>query len=489
MERLHTPGAKHSLEKAILFSVIAITLVLLLSVPCLADPQSQAPEGTYVGALTSTWSLEKPLKAEGELSWGLDVRTRYVDLDKVADLGLDLYPDPVRRFFRIRGRLWFAYGITSNVQAYARLTNESRIYLKCESCESKFDEIIFENFYFEARNPFGLPIATRIGRQDLFYGDGFLICDGGPLDGSRTAYVNGIVISGKIPLWAFDVFAIYDPRSDEYLPCINNQHRKVIEHDELLCGIMLARLGADGNSRQGFEPYFLFKEESASGSTADIYTFGMRLTVPSGFAKFTGEIAYQAGRLPDIILPEGSSVARPETTSVTTVGALGARGSLSRSFRNDGLALAAGYLYLSGDDPITRGKFEGWNPILGRWPSLSELYIYTLMLESDAQPMGQGIAFWQNLKGPFLRLSLKPARCLSITASYMWLDANHSVFFDPKLGGHSHRGELYTAKLVWHIKDVINGHVLFERFAPGDFYQPGAKPASFFRIELGRTFP
>jgi len=478
---------RQTFNSAPLFIFVTAITILTYSL-CRAD--SQPEQVLYTGAISRTWNLGKPLLEAGAWQWGFDLRTRYVHLDKVSDLGLEPEIDPVRRFFRIRGQLWFAYGIASNLQAYARITNESRIYLECESCDSRFDEIIFENLYLEARNPLGIPLSARIGRQDLFYGDGFLICDGGPLDGSRTAYVNGVVISGKVPLWAFDLFALYDPRADEYLPRINSQHRKMIEHDEFLAGIVLKRLSADGRRPRGFEPYIIFKEESGSGATAGIYTFGTRVTLPTRWLRFDGEIAYQAGRPVDIILPPETRVERPETTSVTTIAALGTKASLTAGFENPlPVSLTAGYLYLSGDDPETRGKFEGWNPILGRWPRWSELYIYTLLLEKDAQPMSQGIAFWQNLKGPVVGLNVNLTPHLSLTTSYMWLDADHSVFYNPKLDGYTHRGELYTARLSWQIEGLVDGHILFERFNPGDFYPPGARAASFFRVELRRAFP
>ncbi len=468
-------------------SIFVIAITILTHSFCRAD--STPEQVPYTGAISRTWNLGKPLLEAGAWQWGFDLRTRYVHLDNVTDLGLNVYPDSANTFFRIRGRIWTAYGITSNLQAYARLTNESRIYLGCDDCRSKIDETIFENLYLETRNPLGLPLAVRLGRQDLFYGDGFLICDGGPLDGSRTAYVNGIVITGKIPLWAFDILAVYDPRMEEYLPRIRSQHRKIIENDELIAGVMLRRLDEDGRSR-GFEPYFLYKEEARSQARSDIYTVGAAFEIPTGWARLSGEIAYQGGRPATIIRPEESLVARVETTSVTRIAGLGGKVSLSKRFKLAIPAqLTAGYLYLSGDDPKTRGKFEGWNPILGRWPKWSELYIYTLMLESDAQPMNQGIAYWQNLVSPYLKLAVLPTPYIRLDASYMWLDADKSVFFDRRLAGHTHRGELLTFRLSLNIEGIIGGHMLLEHFTPGDFYPEDAEAASFFRIELTRSLP
>jgi hypothetical protein len=66
------------------------------------------------------------------------------------------------------------------------------------------DEVIFDNFYVDLKKPGGAPVDFRIGRQDLIgqYGEGFLISDGTPGDGSRTFYFNAVkaawAVNGEI---------------------------------------------------------------------------------------------------------------------------------------------------------------------------------------------------------------------------------------------------------------------------------------------------
>jgi hypothetical protein len=424
------------------------------------------------------------------IDYGAHLRFRYVDTDRVTDLGLGSDPDPVRRFFRIRSRFWLRYSLSPTTSAYVKLNNESRIYLECESCDSEFDEVIFENLYVEANRLLGLPLGARVGRQDLFYGDGFLICDGGPLDGSRTAYVNGLVLSGSIPLWDFDIFAVNNPDRDEYLPRVNNKYRKLIEHDEFVAGLMLRRkVDAERAFPYSFEPYYLFKEESDSEGESRIHTVGARLGFPVMMTRLSGEFAYQGGRPAHVILPEGSLAQRPDTLITQTISAIG--GNLTVDLDLDWpmpWKVTGGYIYLSGDDPKTLGKFEAWNPVLSRWPKWSELFIYTLLLEQDIQPMRQGIAHWQNLESPWIGFVMHPDPSIKIEGRYMWLGADESVFYSPRLGGHTRRGDLYIAKLSWDLKDIAGGHLLFERFVPGDFYAVEAGDATFIRLELSRSF-
>ncbi len=51
------------------------------------------------------------------------------------------------------------------------------------------NEMVVDNLYIKANNVFGLPVDLKIGRQDFLgpdmYGEGFLLSDGNPNDGSR----------------------------------------------------------------------------------------------------------------------------------------------------------------------------------------------------------------------------------------------------------------------------------------------------------------
>ncbi len=463
--------------------ICSILLLLLSPFGCLA--QSLFAEN-QPKPVTRTWDMRKPLLPKNSMAIGGDIRIRYERIDKAFDLGLNR--EPLRDFFRIRPTFWFSYGISQNTQVYVRLRSESRIYISdCPKCKSQLDEIIFDNLYIETRKLAGLPIYARIGRQDLFYGKGLLICDGGPLDGSRTAYVNGILVSSRIPLWDFDFFTLYNPRSDQFLPRINNKYTKMIENDELIVGIFLRRVGEQRReAATELEPYWIYKQESGNGKVSTVSTIGARLGFSSKRSTSLGfELAYQFGNPVDIILPEETKIAPPETTMVSYISAFALTADIAQSFKRPiPWSLRVGYINLSGDDRKTAGKFEGWNPVLARWPRWSELLILTSILERDIQPMGNGVAYWQNLRSPLVGITISPHELIRFDANYMWLDAASSIFFEPQIGGHRHRGELITALLTLQTKRAINAHILLERFHPGDFYPSGATSATFFRVEV-----
>ncbi|MGD8628484.1 MAG: alginate export family protein [bacterium] len=427
---------------------------------------------------------------------GVEIRLRFVDFDNAIGLGSET--DPHRRFFRTRARLWYEHRFNPATRVVAGLANESFTFLECESCDSEFGEIIFESLYLEWIRLSGHPMGLRIGRQDLFYGDGLLVCEGGPLDGSRTIYVNGAALTSSIPLWSFDILAAYNPRTDEYLPRINNQYRNLIEHYEFLAGLMARRMDPDGsNAGYTLEPYYFYKREMDDPRNASIHTVGIRLGFPIWQTRFATELAYQAGHVPETEINEDSPVEIPDLDGPQAISSYAATVKLGMDLGDPVSGnVTLGYIHLRGDERTTRNKYEGWNPVLGRWPIWSELYIYTLLMESDAHPMKQGIAFWQNLKAPYLELRIGPHRHLKFMGRYMRLGADESIFSDPQNEGSLDRGDLLVLRLSYDPLPDWSAHLHFEAFRPGGFYDPyfestgaeGPEDATFFRIEVKKTF-
>jgi len=52
--------------------------------------------------------------------------------------------------------------------------------------------VLFDQLALTASQPAGLPLALEAGRQDLIFGDGWLVLEGTPLDGSRTIYFDAV---------------------------------------------------------------------------------------------------------------------------------------------------------------------------------------------------------------------------------------------------------------------------------------------------------
>ena len=152
--------------------------------------------------------------------------------------------------------------------------------------------------------------------------------------------------------------------------------------------------------------------------------------------------------------------------------------------------MTAGLIYLSGDDPHTR-EYEGWDPLYSRWPKWSELYIYTLAGEN-------GVAYWNNLLAPYLQLSLRPEKRIELIgeAYLMYAPQEAPIVFAPgdplpvddTDAGTQERGLLTRVWLKWRATEYLAGHLLWERFAPGTFYDTDADTAHFLRWEFIFTY-
>jgi len=155
------------------------------------------------------------------------------------------------------------------------------------------------------------------------------------------------------------------------------------------------------------------------------------------------------------------------------------------------LALSVGGIYLTGDDFYT-DRHEGWNPLYSRWPKWSELYIYTLTRDP-----GGLVAYWQNLASPWLGLDFTPAKCCTLEGRlYMMWAPEAAVWNDcgptctavtVKAEAFDYRGTLSTLKLKWRVNKYLDGHLLWEMFAPGVYYDAmdmGGDTAHFLRWEI-----
>lgn len=170
-----------------------------------------------------------------ENNLGASFRLRQEVWDNVVSLGVAQNVQPDRNFFRLRIQVWDDIRFNENFGAYVRLTTEPKYYtgpfkltLDNGINRQRFDqdEIVIDNLYLDIKKPAGLPVNFRIGRQDFLgrdiYGEGFLILDGTPGDGSRTFYFNAIkstilIADGH----SVDLVYVSNPKTDQYLPSLH----------------------------------------------------------------------------------------------------------------------------------------------------------------------------------------------------------------------------------------------------------------------------
>lgn len=440
--------------------------------------------------------------AEVKLDYGAAFRLRQeiwedvVTLDTISlgTSGAD------RNFFRLRTQLWGKADFSPDLGLYLRITNEAKEYALGpfrsfknrdigENDPFDPDELIVDNLYADAKNIFGLPVDIRIGRQDFIgtYGEGFLIMDGTPGDGSRSFYFNAAKMNVRInPCFNFDLTYISDPKTDIYMPSIHpavsGTSFQFVDNKKVLTGSNEQAFVAYGRGKWDklvVEPYYIYKTEKAVDGGIDpsklkLNTIGARVLYSIDAWKLGGEFAHQWGEY-------DSGKDRRANGGYVFVG----RNYDSITWKPE---WDLRFVYLSGDDANTKDKVEGWDPLFSRNPYWNELIIYTLIPET-AKYGGAIPGYWTNMEilKATVKLNFTPATNLALAYQYLWAPETSGITSGgaaPMFGTGTSRGHLPTAILSHKFSKNIDGMAQLEYFVPGKFYSDQADNAIFFRWQL-----
>ena len=371
---------------------------------------------------------------------------------------------------------WFP---TESLEVAAKLTNEFRTYMAPSTNHFHMSELFIDQLYVKWNTASFLDGTLTLGRQNITLGEGFVVMDGSPLDGSRSTYFNAVRYDWNISKeHTLTFLGLYQPKEDE-LPVLNGNdidHSaqgdgtwKLSEQKETGLGVYYTGKFSWGN----LQSYFIRKNYVDPNKTwaqmdADVNTLGSRIN--ASFSKefsFTFEGAYQFGSLGDYnknayggylyldYKPGWSANFLPKTFTIGTI-------------------------CLSGDDPGTADN-EGWDPVFSRWPKWSESYIYT-----QIQEFGGRVAYWSNLVSLYASLKFVFDEQISYNFDYHHMTAPHSYKSFPVYvsGSGSTRGDLFISKLLVDINKNLTGHFIFEHFIPGDYYFGGAESSNWARMEF-----
>lgn len=427
---------------------------------------------------------------------GASLRLRQEIWDNVVDLGTMPDKQPDRNFFRLRVQLWDKVKFNDSFGAYIRVTTEPKYYTgpyKLTLDEGKNrqrfdqDEVVIDNLYIDIKKPFDLPVSFRIGRQDFLgpdmYGEGFLILDGTPGDGSKTFYFNAIKATVNIAeAQSFDIVYVSDPKTDQYLPSLHPSYYDkpsgglYINHKKRLTASNERGFWIYGRNKifdgLNIEPYYIYKKEDSYDVIKEnhINTFGMRAVFKISDFSLRGELAKQYGKYQDGTKRSG----------------LGGYAFAGYEFKQCPVKpyLEAGYVYLSGDKADTT-KDEGFDPIFSRAPQWNELLIYTLIPETAGKG-GPIPGYWTNLEAIIVNLKLNPVKDLGIKLSYqhLWADEKTKELSSTMFTNDGkNRGDLYALIANYQFTKALDGMLQIEYFEPGDFYK-NARNATFIRWQL-----
>ncbi|MBF0571942.1 MAG: alginate export family protein [Candidatus Omnitrophica bacterium] len=431
--------------------------------------------------LVCSLNLQKA-SADIALTGGGAERVRYELWKNIFDMNNDALDN--RSFFRFKTSLWGQAAFDKDFDIYAKLTDEFKSYTYYAPSSSKmwgqtkkgypFDinEVIFDNLYVDVNNVFSAPVNLRLGRQDLTdYGEGFLIFDGTPNDGSRSYYFNAAKANWKVDENnSLDLIYIDDPRSDEWLPIINGEKVNTnLTSSQETAGVLYLKNKAI--EKLPLEGYYIYKTEGQEGPGFQSQK-GIINTVGS-YAKYDlspftlrGQFAYQFGTYGD-----------------NDRQGLGGYAFIDRDFKDITWTptTSIGFVYLSGDDSST-SKNESWDPLFSRYPWYSELYNLSYKSETGI------LAYWTNLQMIRSSAAIKPTEKSKITLFYNYLRANTEIPASTVFSGRGRdRGQLPQLRIDYMFNKNVTAYILGEYFLPGDVYLNN-DDAIFIRCEMQIKF-
>ncbi|MGI6457220.1 MAG: alginate export family protein [bacterium] len=433
----------------------------------------------------------------GTLGIGGDIRFRSLYFDNLWDFDSASDGDQ-REVIRFRPRVYFDWKPTDNIEAYVRFTKEW-FYGQDEEMpgyDVEAKDLLVDNAWGEFRNMFDTGLTLRVGRQDLIYGEGFVILDGTPFDGSQTTSFDAVKLS-----WAHDF------GSTDFLYSKLHENDFEAADDEDFYGIY----NKFSLWEIGLEPYLLARNKNldalagvapqASNPMFDpspeenTYLAGMRVTKSVEVADGVKlDLAAEGGKqwgkvdFKDMdALPDALEFSRAPGSTVEDRDAWGGllSGTVTLSHVLWNPSIRAAFSYMSGDDPSTE-DYEGWDDFYAQWPKYSELYVYTLYdgFKGRTGINDPDIGVWSNMMIPELMLTVRPNDKLTQSLRYLYFLAEEET--GP--GNGDERGH----NLQWLTNYVFNAnlssHILVEWFAPGDYYADGADDALFARLQLMYSF-
>lgn len=393
----------------------------------------------------------------GDLSWNFNERIRYTAINN--GITLSDKNDKDLAFSRVKTSIGLTYNYNKILTFNACLTNEFRNCFDDSDVPFSLNEVFFEKLNIKLNIK---RFTFTIGRQNIMLGEGFIMFDGSPVDGSRSAYFNGLRGDYKYNNMKFTLFSVYQPSTDTYFPLFNDQNQVLIENKEKASGFYF---NYQKNKSQLFDFYYINKKVKFEKN--NINTLGLRFrTFIINSLTLTSEIGYQYGDFHN----ENHS-------------ALGMYSYL-KWFVSDSVNLNVGFISLSGDDKDSLNKNEGWDSPFGRWPKWSELYIYTLIIENNGK-----VGYWSNLKSYYFQFNKTFKNKIEGNFSYYKLLANeNSIETDFLSGDGKDRGQLISGKLIYSFKKNYSCHLIYEKFFPGIYYIKDSSNANFFRVEFSVKF-
>lgn len=420
----------------------------------------------------ATSAAEKPPLVQ----YGFEHRIRTENWNNLVDYSAAT--DDERRQLRYRTKVWLSLN-TDRADLHLKLNNEFKKQYVSE-LRLNMDEVLIENLYVDFKKLAIRGLSLRVGRQDLTRGEGFMLMDGTPVDGSRTLYFNAIDLAYAWKRSKFEVIAILNPRQDRLLPRIHDQRKYLAEWDEQAVGFYYT----DRNSKStDVDAYYFLKKEVHDYRAATHAQFQPDRHVSTLGARVSRRIRDDITVTGEFAVQWGAQKANPAVSApAADIHAWGGYGYVRKTFAHRTKPyVLGGTIMLSGDNPST-AAIESFDPIFSRYPKWGDLYIYSMTAEN-------GVGYWANNRMLQAEAGFTPWSPVTLRTTLYVDHAFHPNTKDETavFGSGQHRGENLQARMDYTVNPRVKGHVTYEIMLPGSFYAARSN-AYFFRAEINYSF-
>jgi hypothetical protein len=429
-----------------------------------------------MGSITTIYTQQK---AVGLFKLGADARFRHESIENCYLTDAD--PPGFRYSFeRYRLRGWNTIIPSEKFEFNIRFTWEGRHYwMPASKDEWDKSDIVIDNLNAKI-NLQEIPLTLIAGRQDIVFGEGWLISDGTPLDGPRTTYFEAVraTVDMKKFLSTLDIIYVDQTSSpNRRISPIFSKNKPLMEQDERGVIVFVSNRSLNTSIVDG---YLIYKNDKAvlpNGDDGEVYCFGGSISNKlNSSLSFRTEAAYQFGRRKNRVMfpnQDGSLTAWGQNSKILY--------NFCDEYRNQIFLV---YEVTSGHDGNSSHNRQ-FDPLWGRWAKYSELFPNDLDRPSD--------------RANFHRINfgyqIEPINNFSIQVNYHAFFAYANRFSG--VAGFSEtckfKGHLSTILLKYQFSGNLSGLILGEYFIPGNYYNVPAvagplhtrnDPAAFFRIHL-----
>ena len=444
---------------------------------------------------------------------GADLRIRQEILHNVPTMpGGGMVGNPAvtrtktKNQLRFRPRVWAEVKFGDSWRLYGRLVDEFRAGIVQKTHAQTWPgEVVVDNIYLEGKHLLDGVffdegwVDVVAGRQDLYglYGLNHIFVDGTAGDGSRTTFADMVRLAIHVDedSW-LDLFGMIN-KDREYMRLGTKRSQR---------GTQLTGFGGNDTEMDdwGFgavwnSKFTAFADASARGLPVNYQLFFIQKDTASFHRRGVKHPRRQVNLIGAKLVPHWTENLTTPLEAMVQVGENGENKDLTAWAGYAGVEwkdmskktwrpfAGAGLLVLSGDEDAARedGGRSAWDPMWYRGVNDSEMMLYG---------SNYGSGWWSNM------MNLKTTFGVEISRLHKVSMMMGPIFAEAKdgLGGGDgqYKGFLSQARYdfpLWRADAAkgerfeIFGHLLFECFNPGDYYET-SKPAYFVRWQVDFKF-